>query len=166
MDATILERAEKVASWGNRNRGFSSAEFREIEDVYRLLIGHYVECYNCVVYRLIREITNALNKEPLDFNPMAKYQFKANARGVKVIRHTEQGVTKVITSENLNKSDNAEYMLKSYPHLIEESKHKAEQEQEAEAQPEISQEKAEVAPEQQAAPEQEGEAKPAAKKSK
>lgn len=94
---------------------------------------------------------------------MAKYQFKATARGVKVIRHDGE-ITKVITSENLNKSDNAEFILKEYPHLIEEGKASKAREAEEEEQPEISPEKPEVAPEQ---PEQsEGEAKPVAKSAK
>lgn len=122
MDAELLERAQKVAAMGNRSRGFTGAEFREIEDVYRLVIGHYVECYNCVVYRLIKEITQALNKEPLEFNAMAKYQFVPSKRGVKVIRHMENGETRVITSENLNKGDNAEFVLGYNKNLIEESK--------------------------------------------
>lgn len=66
---------------------------------------------------------------------MAKYQFKHNAASREVIRFTQSG-QKVITSENLNKSDNAKFMLEKYPHLIEETKaSKAEEGESPEGEP-------------------------------
>lgn len=49
---------------------------------------------------------------------MGQYQFKE--AGTMVVRNTGTGFRQ-ITAENLNKGDNAEYVLKRHKHLIEEN---------------------------------------------
>lgn len=66
-----------------------------------------------------------------------KIHFKTNAASTQVIRHTKNG-TVVITPENINQGDNAEFLAKHFGHLVEESKTKAATEESAPAKTEAA----------------------------
>lgn len=54
-----------------------------------------------------------------------KGHFKSGAASTEIIRHGKNG-TIVINPDNINEGDNFEWAAKHYPHLVAESKAKAE----------------------------------------
>lgn len=116
MESELLQRAQNVAALANSSR-ITDADVQEVNEVYFLLTGKKVKCKRCEVFRLINEIDRTINPKPKVIE-MGKYQFK-NA-GTMIVRNTGTGFRQ-ITAENLNKGDNAEWVMKRHAHLVEEN---------------------------------------------